>query len=116
MEVCTHKTDVNFTKLKISTSTDFKESIKSIFDFQEQRVHVWNEFDLLFKEYTLDAPYFDLKKLQLICKDIGDELNSISSKIILIKEAFSQNRAITKDLHKLIEKLQENEQIKFKLV
>lgn len=116
MEMCSQNNDEKFTNLHISTGENYKDSIKSIFDLQEKRVHVWNEFDLKFKEYTLDAPDFELKKLQLICKEISDQLNAISTEIIALKETFSQDHSITKAIFKLVEKLQENEQVKFQLV
>lgn len=90
--------------------------IKEIFELQEQRVHIWNEFDLKFKEYTLDAPNFRLKRLQLICKEISDQLNSISTQMIAIREKFSKEVFNVHRLHELVERLQEHEQIKFQLV
>lgn len=110
------------TEIKISTSekslfkTELRQLIKQVFELQEQRVHVWNEFDLKFKEYTLDAPNFRLKRLQLICKEISDQLNSISMQIIDIREKFSSEVFNVKKLYNLVADLQASEQIKFQLV
>ncbi len=110
------------TEIKISTSekslfkAELRQLIKQVFELQEQRVHVWNEFDLKFKEYTLDAPNFRLKRLQLICKEISDQLNSISMQIIDIREKFSSEVFNVKKLYNLVADLQASEQIKFQLV
>jgi hypothetical protein len=95
---------------------EVKQNLREVFELQTQRVHIWNEFDLRFKEYTLDAPSFELKKLQLICKEIGEQLNSVSMQIIRIKEKFSSDVYNVKSLYELLEQLQSNEQMKFQLV
>ncbi len=83
---------------------------------QEERVHVWNDFDTSFKEYLLDAPNFNLKNLQVLCKRISETLNAISIKILAIKNNFSENVYNRKNIYDLIENLQANERIKFELV
>lgn len=95
---------------------EVKKNLKEVFDLQEQRVHIWNEFDLRFKEYTLDAPNFELRKLQLICKEIGEQLNAVSAQIIQIREKFSNDVYNVRSVHDLLERLQSNEQMKFQLV
>lgn len=95
---------------------EVKKNLREVFDLQEQRVHIWNEFDLRFKEYTLDAPNFELRKLQLICKEIGEQLNSVSAQIIQIRERFSSDVYNVRSVHDLVERLQSNEQMKFQLV
>ncbi len=95
---------------------ELKNNIKQVFELQEQRVYVWNEFDIRFKEYTLDAPNFRLRRLQLICKETSDQLNSISKQIIAIRDSFSSEVYNVKRLYNLVADLQESEQVKFKLV
>ena len=92
------------------------KQLKEIFELQEERVHISNKFETSFREYLLDAPNFDLKKLQLICKTISDEMNVISAKIISIKNNFSNRVFNIKRLYDLVESLQLNEEAKFKLV
>ena len=95
---------------------ELNKQLKEIFELQEERVHVSNKFETNFREYLLDAPNFDLKKLQLICKSISDEMNGISAKIILIKNHFSPHVYNVKRLYDLVEALQAHEETKFKLV
>jgi hypothetical protein len=95
---------------------ELNKQLKEIFDLQEERVHVSNKFETSFREYLLDAPNFDLKKLQLICKTISEEMNVISSKIISIKNCFSPQVYNIKRLYELVELLQTHEENKFKLV
>ena len=93
-----------------------KNLLTKVFELQEERVHIWCDFDTRFKEYCLSAPEFDLKKLQLICKQISDKLNSVSSRILEIKNMFSSEVFNLKSIYDLIERLQANEQIKFETV
>ena len=95
---------------------ELRKQVQQILKLQEERVHVWNEFDVKFKEYILDAPHFELKKLQSICRLISEQLNLISMQIIAIKNQFSNDVFDVKNLYDLVEKLQSNEQIKFQLV
>jgi len=95
---------------------ELNKQLKEIFELQEERVHVSNKFETSFREYLLDAPNFDLKKLQLICKTISEEMNVISSKIISIKNCFSPQVYNIKRLYELVELLQTHEETKFKLV
>ena len=92
------------------------KQVQQILKLQEERVHVWSDFDVKFKEYTLDAPHFELCKLQSICRLISEHLNLISMQIIAIKNQFSNDVFDVKNLYDLVEKLQANEQIKFQLV
>ena len=103
------KTKTNSLLLK----QEINKQIKEIFDLQEKRVYLLNEFDIKFKEYLLDAPKFQLDKLKLLCKTITDEMNLISSQILTIKSNFSNQVFDLKNLFNLVEKLQSNEQIKF---
>ena len=96
--------------------TELNKQLKEIFDLQEERVHISNTFETMFREYLLDAPKFDLKKLKLICKSISDEMNIISAKMIAIKNTFSNQVFNIKRLYDLVEKLQTCEETKFKLV
>ena len=95
---------------------EINKQIKEIFDLQEQRVYLSNEFETSFKEYLLDAPNFDMNKLKQLCKDTSDKMNSISQKIIIIKNNFSSQVYDVKILYDLVEYLQSNEQTKFQLV
>ena len=104
------------TDIQIILKEDLNKFLQQIFQLQEERVLYWNEFELQFKEYLLDAPNFDLEKLKLICKGIGNKMNDISSKILSIKSNFSNQEHGIKKINDLIEKLQTNEQMKFQLV
>lgn len=108
MEIKNSDTDL----LKI----ELKKNLKEIFDLQEQRVHLSNEFETRFKEYLLDAPHFDLNKLKDLCKEISERMNSISKQVLEIKLKFSPQVYNSNVLFKLVERLQNHEQIKFKLV
>merc|ERR1739836_131708 len=55
------------------------------------------------------------KKLQLICKEISDQLNLVSKEILAIKQIFSNEVYNVQSLYKLVESLQSNESIKFQL-
>lgn len=95
---------------------ELKKNLKEIFSLQERRVHLSNEFETQFKEYLLDAPNFNLNKLKLICGQTSDQMNLISKRILEIKSDFSEQVFNAPGLFKLVERLQQNEQIKFKLV
>lgn len=95
---------------------ELRNHVAKIFALQEERVHVWSEFDIKFKEYCLTAPQFDLKKLQLICKQISDKMNSISTRVIEIKNMFSSDVFDAKQVYALVDRLQLNEQFKFQTV
>lgn len=95
---------------------ELRNHVAKIFTLQEERVHVWSEFDIKFKEYCLTAPQFDLKKLQLICKQISDKMNSISTRVIEIKNMFSSDVFDAKQVYALVDRLQLNEQFKFQTV
>jgi hypothetical protein len=73
-----------------------------------------NEFETKFKEYLLDAPNFDLNKLQLMCKDVSNEMNIISKNILTIKN--DELMKDDKNIIGLIERLQSGEESKLKLV
>ncbi|CAF0930855.1 unnamed protein product [Brachionus calyciflorus] len=90
------------------------KDIKRIFELHEKRVFVYNEFEIRFKEYLLDAPSFNSDKLQSICKEIGDQMNIISQEILGIKSNFSPQVYNQKKLFNLVEKIQDLEQNKFK--
>lgn len=96
--------------------SELRTHLKKLFDLQEERVHVWCDFDTRFKEYCLSAPQFDLKKLQLICKQISEKMNSISSRILEIKNMFSPEVYNIRSVYELVERLQTNEQLKFQTV
>ena len=95
---------------------ELSKQISEVFKLQEERVHIWNDFDTSFKEYLLDAPNFNLKSLQMLCKRVSEALNEISMKILAIKNNFSENVYNRKNVYDLIENLQTNERIKFELV
>ncbi len=96
--------------------SELRSQITNLFQLQEERVHVWSEFDVKFKEYCLTAPQFDLKKLQLICKQISDKMNAISLQVITIKNIFSGDVLDVKRVYGLVERLQLNEKTKFETV
>ncbi len=96
--------------------SELRSQITNLFQLQEERVHVWSEFDVKFKEYCLTAPQFDLKKLQLICKQISDKMNAISLQVITIKNIFSGDVLDVKRVYGLVERLQLNEKAKFETV
>ena len=96
--------------------TELKNQLAQTFELQQERVLVWSEFDVRFKEYCLGAPQFDLNKLKLICKEISDKMNSISIRIIKIKNMFSSEVFDVKNVYQLIDRLQTSEQIKFQTV
>ena len=95
---------------------EVSKQISEVFKLQEERVHIWNDFDTSFKEYLLDAPNFNFKTLQVLCKRISEALNEISMKILTIKNNFSENVYNRKNVYELIESLQTNERVKFELV
>ena len=96
--------------------SELQAQIIRIFQLQEDRVHVWSEFDVKFKAYCLTAPQFDLKKLQLICKQISDKMNAISLQVIAVKTIFSSEVLDAKRAYELVERLQLNEKAKFETV
>jgi hypothetical protein len=96
--------------------TELKNQLKQLFELQEERVLIWSEFDVKFKEYCLSAPQFDLNKLKLICKEISEKMNSISIRIVKIKNMFSSEVFNLENIYQLIDRLQATEQIKFKTV
>ena len=98
-----------------------KHAIRRLFELQQQRVLTFNEFEIKFKEYLLDAPKFQLERLKLICKQIGDAFNEINRQIIeqvlnYLKETTAAAANDNASLIKLVESIQENEEVKFKLV
>jgi hypothetical protein len=96
--------------------TELKNQLKQLFELQEERVLIWSEFDVKFKEYCLSAPQFDLNKLKLICKEISEKMNSISIRIVKIKNMFSSEVFNLENIYQLIDRLQATEQIKLKTV
>lgn len=98
-----------------------------IFSLQEERVLIYKEFSNSFKDYVNDIRKNDdsasasnlvssenvnFIQFRFICKQITEKFNKISSQIIKIKELLVDH----KELLKLVEKLQEYEENKFKLV
>ena len=105
--------------LNLKENDNFKELVNALFDLQEQRVFIFNEFDIKFKEYLLDAPKFNHEKLKLICKTISDQLNGVNVKILELKKRAEADQNEIKEcrvIAKQIERLQSNEELKFKLV
>ena len=106
--------------LNLKEEDNFKELVNSLFSLQEERVFIYNEFDIKFKEYLLDAPKFNHERLKLICKSVSEQLNEVNAKILKLKDratavaggGVKECRLIVKQ----IEKLQANEETKFKLV
>lgn len=106
-------------KLREEDEANLRELVSSLFALQEERVFIYNEFDIKFKEYLLDAPKFNHVRLKLICKTISDQLNEVNAKILKLKERAAAGQAEVKECRlvaKQIEKLQANEEAKFKLV
>lgn len=110
-------------KLKTkSTSTskplrvEIKENIRQVFNAQEDRVRLLNEFDAQFKTYLLDAPEFDLNSLKLLCKTTSEQMNEISMRILAIRNQFGAECFDLKSLYTLVDRLQDGEGRKFKLV
>lgn len=96
--------------------TELKNQLKQLFELQEERVLIWSEFDVKFKEYCLSAPQFDLNKLKLICKEISEKMNSISIRVVKIKNMFSSEVFNLENIYQLIARLQATEKIKLKTV
>lgn len=92
------------------------KSLRDVFYLQEERVHLLNDFDLKFKTYLLDAPKFNLETLKSLCQTTSERMNDISRKILNVRDKFSSECFNVKCLYDLIDKLQEGEQKKFKLV
>ena len=115
----------------------FELAVKTIFSLQEERVQIYKEFSNLFKEYLNEikksdnsgandgdndlylfedggfvAENINFIQFRFMCKQITEKFNKISAQILDIKKLLADNRA----LFKLIEKLQEYEENKFKLV
>lgn len=95
---------------------EIRKDLIQVFYLQEKRVRVYDDFDVKFKEFLLDAPDFNPTKLELICKETGNEMNCISREIIQIKLNFSPQVYNVPFLFNLVERLQDLEQLKFKTV
>lgn len=95
---------------------EIRQELKQVFNFQEDRVRIYDDFDIKFKEYLLDAPDFNLTILETICKETADRMNSISQRIIEIKLKFSPQVYDVPLLFELVKKLQSLEKEKFKTV
>lgn len=95
---------------------EISKELKQVFSLQEDRVRIYDDFDIKFKEYLLDAPDFNSTKLEVICKETADKMNSISQGIIKIKLKFSFQVYDVPDLFHLVDKLQGLEEEKFKIV
>ncbi len=95
---------------------EINSQLKQLFSLQEQRVLLLNEFEVKFKEYLLDAPDFKHAKLAAICKQVSDDMNDVSMKILSIKRTFGPECFNLVNLFGLVEQLQSFEQNKFKLV
>lgn len=91
-------------------------SLKQVFDAQEDRVRLLNDFDQQFKIYLLDAPEFNLETLKTLCKTTSERMNEISARIIRVRDEFSPDCFGVQRIYELVNRLQENEQAKFKLV
>jgi hypothetical protein len=98
--------------------------MKTLFLLQEERVLVYKEFSSYFKEYLIDinikkensatvSENLNFIQFRFICKQISEKFNKISLQILEIKKNLSDNR---KNLINLIQKLQDYEENKFKLV
>ena len=110
IEVISVKSDPKLLRAEISSQ------LKQLLSLQEQRVRILNEFEINFKEYLLDAPDFDHAKLKLICKRVSEDLNEVSRRVLAIKRLFSVDCFDVANLYGLVDKLQSQEQLKFKLV
>lgn len=106
--------DENETSTKSLLKLELTRQIKAIFALQEERVLIGNDFDVQFKEYLLEAPNFELNKLQLICKAVSERMNKVTQSIMDIKVQFSDEMFAAHALHKLVEQLQTLEATKFK--
>lgn len=95
---------------------EIRKHLKQVFNLQEKRVRIYDDFDVRFKEYLLDAPDFNSARLESICRETAEEMNSISREIILIKSNFSPQVYNMPIVFNLVEKLQHFEQQKFKNV
>ena len=97
------------------------EPINKLFSLQEERVIVYKEFLRSFKEYLSEIRLdhnvnndenINFIQFRFICKLISEKFNIISNQILEIKNKLSNDS----NLFKLVEKLQQFEEKKFKLV
>lgn len=93
-----------------------KANIRAILDAQEDRVRLLHAFDTQFKTYLLDAPEFDFNALKTLCKSTSDRMNEISTRILAIRNQFAPDCFDLTRLYSLVDRLQDGEQKKFKLV
>jgi hypothetical protein len=95
---------------------EINKQLKELFSLQQKRVLISNEFEIGFKEYLLDAPNFNFNKLQTLCQQITNQMNAVSADVIKIRNLFSMDMFAIDRIYKLIEMLQDREQLKLKLV
>lgn len=93
-----------------------KANIREVLDAQEDRVRLLHAFDTQFKTYLLDAPEFDFNALKTLCKSTSDRMNEISTRILAIRNQFAPDCFDLTRLYSLVDRLQDGEQRKFKLV
>jgi hypothetical protein len=92
------------------------DSIKQLFNLQQERALVYEKFKHDFKHYLVkkseenELSFGD--EFKIACKQFCDKLNEISLKIIEIKNQFDARKLI----FKLIDSLQAQEQLKFQMV
>jgi hypothetical protein len=95
---------------------EINQQLRDLFALQEERVFLLSDFETKFKEYLLDAPDFKFETLKHICKSVSDSMNDLSARILKIRQNFGADCFNVLKLFNLVNRLQEYEQEKFRLV
>lgn len=100
----------------VHTSNEI-DSIKNLFNLQNERALVYEKFKNDFKNFLTNKSEEENEQsfgedVKIACKQFCDKLNEISLKIIEIKNKYDTRTVV----FKLIDSLQTHEQLKFQLV